>query len=131
MAFQSVPINARPACSWSVLPRESYTKFVTRRAHKRARLLGYAYASAPGDPGQGSAGDPEIQDDLVKLLNQQVGAKQAQAQPSAAETDEASGNPEVQDTLSKLVRLQVGAEQVKARAAEGSETLKQTAEEVC
>ena len=42
----------------------------------------------------------------------------------------AEGSPEVQDTLVKLLQLQVGAEKVKATAAEGSETLRQTAEEV-
>ena len=57
------------------------------------------------------------------------GRFRATAQGPAGSPDEA-GDPEVQDTLVKLVNLQVGAEQVKARAAEGSESLRQTAEEV-
>ena len=134
MALLKAPIGTRAPGGWPLLPRESCNRVVTRTGCKRARLQGHFCACESSESGStGSAGDPEVQENLVKLLNEQVGANQGQAQSPAAEASssaDASGNPQVQDTLSKLVRLQLGAEQVKARAAEGSETLKQTAEEV-
>lgn len=135
MAYLKAPAGTRGPGSWPFLAREPCTRLVNSRGYKRARLQGrFGASNSSGSDNTGSSGDPEVQENLVKLLNEQVGANQGHTQSSAAETSSSpnsSGNPEVQNTLSKLVKLQVGAEQVKARAAEGSETLKQTAEEVC
>ncbi|KAK9837899.1 hypothetical protein WJX74_007463 [Apatococcus lobatus] len=133
MAYLKAPAGTRGPGSWPFLAREPCTRLVNSRGYKRARLQGrFGASNSSGSDNTGSSGDPEVQENLVKLLNEQVGANQGHTQSSAAETSSSpnsSGNPEVQNTLSKLVKLQVGAEQVKARAAEGSETLKQTAEE--